>query len=158
MNADRILAAFAGREVDCLLIGGMNFLLRHQPVLTFDVDFWVRDDSANLERVHAALMELDAQWGATEGTWGPISRDPQWLTRQQIFCFTTAHGAVDVFRRVRGLDDYAACKARSTLLHTQGGSPYHSLADADMLACQLALAAGERRLDRVAYLEKLLQP
>ena len=157
MNADRILAAFADSEVDCLLIGGMNFLLRHQPVLTFDVDFWVCDDPANLERVHAALVQLDAHWGATEASWASIPRDPAWLTRQPVFCFTTAQGAVDIFRSLRGLEDYGACKARSTVFRTQGGIPYRSLADVDMLACQMALAEGERRLDRVAYFHKLLR-
>jgi hypothetical protein len=29
MNIDRILAAMNARGVDCILIGGMNFLLRH---------------------------------------------------------------------------------------------------------------------------------
>jgi hypothetical protein len=158
MNAERILAAFAGQQVDCLLIGGMNFLLRHQPMLTFDVDFWIRDAAANLERVHAALTDLEAQWGATEDAWAPIPRDPAWLTRQGIFCFTTSEGAVDIFRNVRGLENYEVCKSRSTLLHTQRGTPYHSLADVDMLACQMALPDGARRLDRVAYLEKLLTP
>ena len=35
MNPDAILQAFAHRAVDCILIGGMNFALRHQPVTTY---------------------------------------------------------------------------------------------------------------------------
>jgi hypothetical protein len=38
MNIDRILAAFNEREVQYLLIGGVNFLLRHRPVTTFGQD------------------------------------------------------------------------------------------------------------------------
>ena len=156
MNADRILAAFAEQEIDCLLIGGMNFLLRHQPVLTFDVDFWVKDEPSNLIKVNSALRELQAEWGATEAAWAPVPRDWKWLQNQEVFCLTTAYGAVDVFLRVQGLEDYAACRERSSLLQTQAGTPYRSLSDADMLACQLALAQEDRRLDRVAYLRKLL--
>jgi hypothetical protein len=39
MNIDHILQTFNTCEVDYLLIGGMNFLLRHEPVLTYDIDF-----------------------------------------------------------------------------------------------------------------------
>ena len=50
MNVDRILETFNRHEVAWLLIGGMNFLLRHKPVLTFDVDLWVDDTVQN--RLH----------------------------------------------------------------------------------------------------------
>jgi hypothetical protein len=40
MNIDRILETFNRRDVSYLLIGDMNFLLRHAPVLTYDVDLW----------------------------------------------------------------------------------------------------------------------
>ena len=38
MNVDHILETLNGHQVVYLLIGGMNFLLRHTPVLTYDVD------------------------------------------------------------------------------------------------------------------------
>ena len=62
MNVDEILRTLHDERVDYLLIGGMNFLLRHLPELTFDVDIWVRDDSGNLEpelrnRKRVALRE-----------------------------------------------------------------------------------------------------
>jgi hypothetical protein len=157
MAPGRILDIFARKEVDCLLIGGMNFYLRHRPVSTFDVDFWICDDQANRERVAAALIALDAQWGATEETWAPVSPDAGWLTRQSVYCLTSPAGAIDIFRTVDGLMDYDTCKARSTLCRNSEGTPYRSLSDADMLACQMVLPEGERRLDRVAYFKKLLE-
>jgi hypothetical protein len=156
VNADRILSAFHDYQVDYLLIGGMNFLLRHQPVLTFDIDFWVKDEPSNLAKVNLALVALEAQWGASEGAWAPVSKDWRWLTTQQVYCLTSAFGALDIFRTVRGLENYEACERRSTLLKTESGTPYRSLSDADMLACQMALGEGERRLDRVAYFQRLL--
>ena len=50
MNVDRILAAMRDHSVRCLLIGGMNYLLRHEPVLTYDVDLWIEDTEANRRR------------------------------------------------------------------------------------------------------------
>jgi hypothetical protein len=156
MNVDAILDAFHRHEVDALLIGGMNFLLRHQSVLTFDIDFW-KDTDVNLDRVTEALCELEAQWGKSEKTWGPLPVDHNWQS-QNVFCVTTMHGAVDIFREVRGLEGkYETCHARSLLEQTASGTPYRSLADQDMLACQLALPENERRLDRVTFLKNHLK-
>ena len=157
MNVDAILETFHRHEVDAILIGGMNFLLRHQPVLTFDIDFWVKDVDENLSRVAMALRALGAEWGKSEETWGPLPGGHDWLRTQNVFCLTTRHGAVDIFRSVEGLDgQYGACKARSSVERSQGGISYRSLSDQDMLACQLALPENLRRLDRTNYLRNLL--
>lgn len=60
MNSDRILSEFNSAAFDYLLIGGVNFLLRHQGPLTYDVGVWARDTDANLIRVITALKRLDA--------------------------------------------------------------------------------------------------
>jgi hypothetical protein len=157
MNVDVILESFNRQEVDAILIGGMNFMLRHQPVLTFDIDFWIKDTDENLSRVAAALRDLKAEWGATEKTWGILPSGHEWLRTQQIYCLTTRHGAVDIFRSVEGLSRYGECKARSSIHRSAGGQPYRSLSERDMLACQLALPEGSRRLDRIVYLQKYLK-
>ncbi|HMP76278.1 MAG TPA: hypothetical protein PKE12_08285 [Kiritimatiellia bacterium] len=59
LDVDAIFDAFNSREVEYILIGGMNFLLRHQPVLTFDVDVWIHDTAENRTRCEAALNALD---------------------------------------------------------------------------------------------------
>jgi hypothetical protein len=158
MNVDTLLTAFARNHADAILIGGMNFLLRHQPVLTFDVDLWVRDSDDNLARVNLALWELGAEWGRDDASWEPVPAGWQWLRRQSVFCFTTRHGALDIFRDVAGLEGkFEECWKRSTVEQTSAGTPFRSLADSDMLACQLVLPEAERRKDRVAYLQKLNQ-
>ena len=43
VNVDAILTSLNDRRVEYLLIGGMNLLLRHRPVLTLDVDVWIHD-------------------------------------------------------------------------------------------------------------------
>jgi hypothetical protein len=55
------------------------------------------------------------------------------------------------------LESYAVCAARAVDAQRDGVT-FRSLSDRDMLACQLALPENERRRDRVAYLERLLQP
>src|SRR5687767_6997550 len=104
MNVDAILQELNAAKVDYILIGGMNFLLRHLPELTFDVDIWVRDDAENLECLNVALRKMGAAWGPTEQEWKPLPGDWQWLRRQSVFCVTTDFGALDIFREVRGLE------------------------------------------------------
>ena len=69
MNVDRIIKTLNQHGVDYLLIGGVHFLLRHKPQLTFDVDIWVDDNKKNLLRCEKALNSLNAEWGATERDW-----------------------------------------------------------------------------------------
>lgn len=71
MNVDHVLATLGSNGLEFLLIGGMNFLLRHEPVLTFDIDVWIHDSASNLDRCEAAMSELDASWGATDEVWRP---------------------------------------------------------------------------------------
>ena len=106
-------------QVDYLLIGGMNFLIRHLPELTFDVDIWAGDEEENLRRLNRALRRLGAQWGRTETEWRPVPEDPRWLQLQPVFCLTTDHGALDIFREVRGLEGrFEECKARRVRTET----------------------------------------
>jgi hypothetical protein len=159
MNVDRILAVFADRHVDAILIGGMNFILRHEPVLTYDVDFWIRDTDENLARTAGALALLDAQWGRDEKSWGPVLPGIEWLKTQSVFCLTTQEGALDIFREVRGLEgQFDACWSRAIESKTEAGTPFRGLADSDMLACQLALPPKEQNAQRIAYFRSRSTP
>ena len=158
MNADTILAAFNRCGVDNLLIGGMNFLLRHQPVLTYDVDLWIQPSPENRLRCESALSSLDAAWGETEEVWGLVAhRMPGWLGHQSAYCFTSPHGSLDVFLTVAGLEDWRTCLERADSAVTATGVPYRALSDRDMLACQLALPEAERKLDRIRILRQCLK-
>jgi hypothetical protein len=157
MNVDEILKALNDEQVNYLLIGGMNFLLRHSPELTFDVDVWVRDDGTNLERANRALQRLGAEWGASDKDWREIPEDWRWLERQGCFCTTTRHGALDVFRDVRGLEGrYDECRVAAVPSVTTKGMRFMALSDEHMLACQQALPENERKAKRVEILTRAI--
>lgn len=108
MNVDGILRVFLDCGVDYLLIGGMNFLLRHEPVLTYDIDLWIRDTAENLARCDAALRTLEAAWGATEQDWRPIGVqyrglcDDDMITCQMVLPPEQRRlSRIDVLRRAR---------------------------------------------------------
>jgi hypothetical protein len=158
MDLDHILRAFNARRVDYLLIGGMNFLLRHEPVLTFDVDLWIDDTKENRDRTEQALSDLGAEWGPTEEQWGPVSdRKHGWLASQGVFCVTSAAGAIDIFRQVQGLDSWDQCRARAYSGETGAGTPYSGLSDLDMLASQTALPESGRKQDRIRTLRAAIE-
>jgi hypothetical protein len=157
MDVDSILEAMNGRGVDYLLIGGMNFFIRHQPVATFDVDVWIDDQADNRRRCEIALADLGAAWGETEADWRPVQTRPAgWLDRHGVYCLTSRAGNIDVFRSVDGLPEWRTCRARGVAAQTAAGIAFPALADRDLLACQLALPEEDRKLDRVRYLRRLL--
>lgn len=157
MNIDRILDTLVQHSVDFLLIGGVNFLLRHAPVLTFDVDVWIEDSPPNRAQCELALARLGAKWGPTETQWRPVEELPRgWLERQSVFCLTSEHGAIDIFRSVLGLPDWQAARARAVMCRTASGVSCWSLSDQDMLACQLALPPQEQKAARVAILRQAI--
>jgi len=158
MNIDSILGTLNRRKVNYLLIGGVNFLLRHEPVLTFDTDIWVEDSPENRARLALALMDMGGEWGPTEKEWKPVSADPAWLEIQEIFCLTTRHGALDVFRSVKGLEGrFDECMRGAVQSKTATGVSYHGLSDRHMLVCQLALDEKDRKPERILALQAALE-
>jgi hypothetical protein len=158
MNVDNILRAFNERQVAYLLIGGMNFLLRHAPVLTFDIDLWIEDSEENRGRCEMALGSLGAEWGANDDDWGPVAaKKPGWLSRQSLFCLTCPSGSVDVFRTVKGLDSWAICRQHAYHGETDAGTPFWGLSDEDMLHSQTALDEREQKSQRIQVLQNAMK-
>lgn len=158
MNVDRILGALNEHGVAYMLIGGMNYLLRHEPVITLDVDLWIEDTADNRARCEEALKALDAEWGPTDDEWGAVARKTAgWLSSQPVFCLASPSGAIDVFRIVQGLESWSVCRERAVEGKTAAGVPYVGISDRDMLASQEALPASEQKPDRIRALRRLLE-
>ncbi|MSU64085.1 MAG: hypothetical protein EXS31_17110 [Pedosphaera sp.] len=160
MNVDLILSTFNRHHADCILIGGMNFFIVHQPVSTFDVDLWVADTPSNLTLVHQSLSALDAEvsFSPKGDDWQRVSslNSPDWVRRAAVFCLNSPHGAIDIFREVRGLEEgFDSLKIQCPQRTTSTGVPFRSLSDELMIRCQLALPETERKLDRLRALGHL---
>ena len=157
MNVDRILDTMNRHKVGYLLIGGMNFLLRHEPVLTYDVDLWVQDTKENRKNCEMALAKLDAEWGSTDDNWKPVKDLSQgWLKRQMVFCLTSPYGAIDIFRRLDGPKNWNDASQRAIFEKTKADISYRGLSDEDMLRCQLVLDKKDQKPDRIQKLRKTI--
>jgi hypothetical protein len=158
LNVDHILTTFNDHGVKYMLIGGMNYAIRHAPYVTQDVDLWIEDSESNRTACEQALVSLNAEWGRTDEEWGPVAtKSPGWLTRQGVFSVACPAGAIDIFRAVAGLGDWQVSYSQSISERTSLGTPYQGLSDADMLRCQLALDAALQKADRIQTLTIAIQ-
>jgi hypothetical protein len=158
MNPGHILHVFNRHGVKYLLIGGMNIFLRHQAIATSDVDLWIEDSADNLLRCHNALVELAAEWGENEASWGPVAEKPaDWLHKQQVFCLLSTSGSIDIFRSVTGLNSWDQCRVRAVEGKIREGVSFMALGDEDMLQCQLALPENQQKKDRIRILKESIK-
>jgi hypothetical protein len=142
--------------VSYLLIGGLNYFLRHRPVSTQDIDVFVDSSRDNLTRCETALAALGAQWGRVDAEWTLTSEKPAgWLSGQSVFCLLTPHAPLDIFFSVPGITSFAAAAANAVTIVTNDGTKVQCISTEDLLACQLALPENLRRLDRVRHLLEL---
>jgi hypothetical protein len=101
---------------------------------------------------------LGAEWGESDHEWGPVAqRQPGWLAKQTVFCLTSDLGAIDVFRRVKGLGDWNECRARAYRGKTASDVEYLGLSDEDMLRAEEALEKSGQRRFRLDGLRKAVQ-
>ncbi len=88
-----------------IVIGGVAGRLWGSPTLTSDVDICYERSGENLERLAAALVELEAKLrGVDEDV--PFLLDAESLERGQNFTFTTSMGALDVIGLPAGVRDF----------------------------------------------------
>lgn len=158
MNVDIMLRTLNRHKVAYLLIGGVNFMMRHEPLLTYDVDIWIKDSDDNIRRTEKALAALKAEWGRSTDSWGPVEKQSAgWLKSQTVFCLTSPHGAIDIFRTVTGLRDWESSFKNAPREKTAAGIPYRGISDQDMLRCQELLSKKGQKHERIGVLKKALR-
>jgi hypothetical protein len=105
----RILDALVAHAVDFVLIGGLAGVARGSSYPSYDVDIAYARDADNLERLAAALGELEATLrDAPEGL--PFKPDAQTLREGSHFTFSTPYGPLDLLSDPDGAPRYADLK------------------------------------------------
>ena len=108
-----VLRTLVRHDVRFVLIGGYAAAIRGSPVITGDVDICYARDDDNLERLAAALGELDATLrGAPSDV--PFRPDPKALKAGDHFTFSTKAGALDCIGVPAGTDGFADLDASAT--------------------------------------------
>jgi predicted nucleotidyltransferase len=141
LDAERILRVLFEHKVEYVLIGGLAVQTHGHVRTTNDADLFPAPDPANLERLAAALRELDAR------VLNPGREDTEvdagMLSRATIWQFATREGGIDVMHEVPGGDPYIDLSERA--LHVELGEVDVPVVDLDDLI-RMKLARG-RPLD-----------
>jgi len=101
------LRVLVQHQVDFVVVGGIAARLRGAPLLTQDVDVTPSSDRDNLERLAAALKELDARLRtATEPDGVRFPFDSGLLESTMVWTLTTRFGDLDLVMAPAGTGGY----------------------------------------------------
>lgn len=103
LDLRRLFAVLHAYRVAYVLIGGLAAVVHGSPFPTEDADITPDDDRQNLDRLAAALRELNARI-RTEGA--PFACDSVSLAAAQTWNLTTDAGDLDIAFRPSGTEGY----------------------------------------------------
>jgi hypothetical protein len=154
-DPERILKALARRQVRYVLVGAIAARLQGFPRLTADADITPARDADNLERLSAALRDLDARVyteSVPEGL--PFSCEPAMLARAGVWNLITDAGRLDVIFEpsgTAGYDDLAA----SAVAYEAFGLEVRAASLEDILRSKLASSRPQDQQDAITLIEML---
>jgi hypothetical protein len=119
-DPDCLLRTLDAHGVEYVLVGGLAAVLHGSSVMTSDADIVPARDDRNLERLAAALRDLDAQLRVPDGPAVPFDPHPALLRSMATLNTTTRCGDLDVTFSPAALDDYDALLAGSDAFDISG--------------------------------------
>lgn len=143
----RIVEELNRAGVEYVVIGGIAATLHGCPEQTYDLDILYSPTPENRRRLLKALSAIKAEWER------PL--DEATLQRQPVFALNTAHGDLDIFTWVPGVDDYSSVISGAAEFQL-GGTPVKSLnLDALVAAKEAAGDPNPRKQSALAFLKAL---
>jgi hypothetical protein len=110
-----LLEVLERHDVAYVLIGAFAAVIHGSPLATNDVDICPAADADNLERLAAALADLDARIATPDDPDGvPFPHDPEFIGRVEIWNLVTVHGRLDISFRPSGTDGYRDLRRHAT--------------------------------------------
>lgn len=115
-----ILEALTTHRVDFIVVGGVCAVLNGAPITTFDVDIVHSRDDANIERLVAALNDLQAIYRHQPGR--RIAPTASYLKGPGHQLLTTRFGALDVLGTIGDNEDFVALLPHCEVFEARGMS------------------------------------
>lgn len=114
LDPSRVFAALGQHKVDYLTIGAFAVIAHGYVRATADIDVIARQDRENLERLAAALADLNARLRGVDAKLLDIDpTDPDVLANGASFTMDTDAGPVDYLNDVPGAGDYDDLRSRA---------------------------------------------
>lgn len=151
----------AARQVRALLMGGQACVFYGAAEFSRDTDLLIVADAENLQRLSAALQELQAECIAVP----PFAAE--YLERGHAIHFRCHHPAaadmrVDVMSKLRGVDPFPALWERRTTLRDNDGTIYELLSLPDLVQAKKTQRSKDwpmlQRLVEAHYLQHRTTP
>jgi hypothetical protein len=92
----RLIAALARHSVRFIIVGAVAAIAQGSPLPTEDLDITPEREPENLERLAAALRELDAKLRVPRGERVDFPIDADFLGRMDVWTLTTDAGDLDI--------------------------------------------------------------
>ena len=116
-----IFEALARNRVDYVVIGGVAVIAHGHTRNTRDVDLMAAADRTNLERLAAALRELDARLSGVDAHLLDVDvQDAATLASGANFTMETDAGGLDLFNEIPGAAPYEDLRERALVIDLDG--------------------------------------
>lgn len=109
-----LIAELAAHRVELVVVGGVAAVLAGAPISTFDLDVVPEPSPANMERLAAVLVDLDARYFDVAGR--TIRPTTERLEQNRMNLLETRLGRLDVAREIGAGWHWAEARARSRVL------------------------------------------
>ncbi len=116
-----LLGQLVQAGVDFVVIGGVAVVIQASPRFTRDLDISYATDTANLERLGALLVALDARLRGVEED-VPFTPDAHTLRHTQTLTLTTRDGDLDLLANPPGSPGYPALRRHADVVELDGHS------------------------------------
>jgi hypothetical protein len=154
-DPERILQVLSKHRVRYVLVGATAARLQGFPRVTADADISPARDADNLQRLSAALQELDARIfteSIPEGL--PFSCDATTLSRSDLWNLVTDAGRLDLVFKPAGTEGYEDL-ARSAIRYEVFGVRVDAASLQDILRSKLAANRPQDQQDAAVLKEML---
>lgn len=119
----RLVHVLASHQVEYVLVGALAARLQGFPRLTADADITPSRERSNLERLAAALRELDARIYTESVPQGlPFDCSAATLERAGLWNLVTSAGRLDVIFQPAGTQGYEDLRARAVRFEVFGAT------------------------------------
>jgi hypothetical protein len=116
-----LIGALVQAGVDFVVIGGVAVVVQASPRFTRDLDITYATDTANLERLGALLVSLDARLRGVEDD-VPFTPDARTLRHTEMLTLRTRDGDLDLLAHPPGSPGYAALRRHADVVELDGSS------------------------------------
>ena len=146
-DPESMLRALEAHSVDYVLIGGLAATLHGSPLRTGDADICPATKLENLQRLAAALVEMEAKVRSVDAPGGlSFSCDAEFLGNVELLNLKTRFGDLDIAFRPSGTTGYEDIRRAAVQYELEGLLvPVASLADIIR-----SKESADREKDRVA--------